>query len=178
MVDPKHPSNYNGMLRPGMRSQQSRARRWHACADWVEGVGLALRLLAGEDSRRDPADAVGFGDRVDLDDLACGDSEAYHDRGPPTYGDDHSGGAVHQRGVQADSRVRDSRCQALECLPGDSLCATEAHGGCGVPGACVHSEHDVGIEYGDEGVEIAFTRRQEEGIDYLALPREIGIWNR
>ena len=52
------------------------------------------------------------------------------------------------------------------------------HGGCGPPGAGVDAQHDVGVEHGDEGVEIAPTRRQEEGVDHLALTREIGVGRR
>jgi hypothetical protein len=73
----------------------------------IGGVGLVGRLLVLEDSRCDPADALGVGDRVDLDDLALGDSEAHHGHGLSTQSDDDSGRSVHQRGAQVDDRARE-----------------------------------------------------------------------
>jgi uncharacterized protein YbjT (DUF2867 family) len=126
---------------------------------------------SSEDSRCDPADTVGVGDRIDLDDLALGDGETHHGKGPSTHGDDHSRCSVHQRWVHPGSRHR-----AYECLPGDGRCAADHIRSCGAPGAKVGSQHHVGIEQGEEGVEIAATR--EESVDHRSLTSEVGIRNR
>ncbi len=123
--------------------------------------GLARRLLVGEDSRCDPADAFGVGDCVDLDDLALGDDETHDGKGSPTHSDDHSGCSVHQHGAQVGRRER-----AYACLLGNGRCAMNHLGGGGAPGAKVRAQHDVGIKQGNEGVEIAPTRGQEEGVDH------------
>lgn len=60
----------------------------------VAGCGL----LVGKDSRCDPADAFGIGDRIDLDDLSLDDGEADDGDLLPPCNDEHSGCSVHQRG--------------------------------------------------------------------------------
>jgi hypothetical protein len=44
-------------------------------------------------------------------------------------------------------------------------------------GTEVGSQHDVGIENVDEGVEVAGTGRPEEGVDYRSLAGEVGLRN-
>src|SRR6266487_3504638 len=148
---------------PGTRSRSS-------------GASWAVPLLAVEDSRCDPADARGVGDRVDLDDLAIGDYETHHGDGPFTPKSDHPGGAVHQRGPQAESGQNGH--EPDERLAGYGRCATDHHGGCGAPGARVEPHYDAGIKHRDEGVEVTPARGREEGVDHLPLASEIAVRSR
>src|SRR5258706_856395 len=139
---------------------------------------LALRLLVGEDGCRDPADAFRVGDGVDLDDLALGNGEPHHDERLPMHRDDHSSGSIYHCGMQLDPWTREARGQALECVPGNGCYTLDHHGGYGNVSACVDSHHDIGIEQVDESAEITLTRSQKEGVHYVALTSEIGVWNR
>ena len=136
-------------------------------------VDLTVQLFVAQDGGGDPADPFGVGDRVDLDDLAVDDGEPHDGEGLSTQGDDHAGCSVHQRGVQAGSRER-----AHDCLPGNGRRTMDHLRGGRVPGAKVGSQHDVGVEQGEEGVEVAPACRQEEGVDHLALTSEVGLRSR
>src|SRR5262249_7402774 len=141
-------------------------------------AGLGLRLLLGEGSRRDPADALRVGDGVDLDNLAVGNGEPHHHGGLPICRDDYSGAAIHHRGMHLHPWTREARGRALDGLPGDGSGARERNGGEGTVRAWVEAEHDLWIEHVDERAKIALTRRQKEGVHHVALASEIGVWNR
>ena len=111
--------------------------------------------------------------RVDLDDLALGDGESHHRERPSADGDDHPGRPVDQGGSH-DARPG----WQTAGLAGDGRRATDHHRGGGAPGAEVGSQHDVGIEQRDEGVEVAPARGREEGVDHLSLTSEIGVGSR
>ena len=71
------------------------------------------------------------------------------------------------------ARERDQRaCPATAAAPRTTT------GGAGAPGAEVGSQHDVGVEQRDEGVEVAPARCQEEGVDHVSLTGEIGVGSR
>jgi hypothetical protein len=61
--------------------------------------------------------------------------------------------------------MRRSRGPALDA-PGE---VAEAAG--------VASEHDVGVEHGDERIEITIPGGGEEGFDDLALGGQVGVWD-
>src|SRR4029453_10762959 len=46
------------------------------------------------------------------------------------------------------------------------------------PAARVHAFHDVGIEHGDEGVEVSVARGGEEGVNDLLLCGRVGVGGR
>src|ERR687891_2718809 len=44
--------------------------------------------------------------------------------------------------------------------------------------AAVRSEHDIGVENGDERVEVALLRGRLESLDDPPLGGQVGVWNR
>src|SRR5918996_4877015 len=44
--------------------------------------------------------------------------------------------------------------------------------------AAVRSEHHIGVENGDERVEVALLRGRLESLDDLPLGGQVGVWNR
>src|SRR5215207_2819511 len=125
-----------------------------------QGVSVNTRepLVVAENGRGDPADAVGVGDGVDLDDPAVGDGEAEDGEGPAAHGDDHAGGPVDQGRTELGGGEG-----AGQGLPGHGGRAAGHPGGGGSSGAEVGAEHDVGVEQADQGVEVAAAGRPEEG---------------
>ena len=119
---------------------------------------------------RRSCDAFGVGDGVDLDDPALDDGEAHHGEWPSTDGDHCSGGSVHQG--------RPDQCAGIARAWRATAAAPGSPRGAGPPAAEVGPQHDIGIEERDEGVEVAPTRRSEEGVDDLALAGEVGVRSR
>ena len=126
-------------------------------------------LLVDENSCCDLLDTFGIGDGVDLDDLAIDDQEAHNIDGLSIYRDYYSGCPVHQGRVQTSGRAREPSLQPAECLPCDSLGAVHHHGRCVAARTGVDAQHDVGVEHGNEGVEVATSRSREEGVSHCSL---------
>src|SRR5215218_631389 len=114
---------------------------------------------------------------------ACGVEEDVHGRDPPVPqregGDrvgfpveqcDPAGRAVDKRGPRDEAELRGGPRPA-----GDVLGAANLQDG---PAAGVHAFHDVGIEHGDEGVEVSVARGGEEGCNDLLLCGRVGVGGR
>jgi hypothetical protein len=124
----------------------------------------------GEDGGGDAGDAGGVGDHIDLDDAAVGDGEAHQRDGLAFQGDDHAGRPVDQGGVEGRSAVG-----ADAGLAGDGLGAPQHPGGARAAGGEVGPGHHVGVEQGDQGVEVAGPPGREEGVHHGALPGQVAF---
>ena len=80
--------------------------------------------------------------------LPSADGEAHDGERPSTDRDHHSGCPVHQRG--SHQRARDGAVAWLAT----AAASAEHPRGRRAPGAKVGSQHDVGMEQRDEGVEV------------------------
>lgn len=87
---------------------------------------------------------------VDFGDLPVPDREAHDGERLPVAGYDDSGGSVYQRWPCE----RDKAGEA-ECLSGHGVRAADLPGCPGGHGAVVGPDHDVGVEQGDQCVEVA-----------------------
>ena len=133
--------------------------------DWAASRGLSppraprrVRRGAGsavEHGQVDPPQPLRIGEGVDLHDPPVRDGEAHHRGELPLRGDDDAGGAVDQR--RPARRGRGGRRRA----PGRRRRArAHDHRRRRPGGAAVRAQHDVRIEHGDEGVEVAAGRRR------------------
>src|SRR5207249_7915952 len=107
-------------------------------------------------------DPFGVAQEVELDDLAVPDRHGADGEGLAVPEGDCSGGAVDERATygQVDPRPH-------ERLAGNAFRALNEVG----QGrqAEVGSQHDIGVEHGDELVEVTFPCSGEEGLDDLPL---------
>ncbi|MDT5319410.1 MAG: hypothetical protein QOD88_1932, partial [Mycobacterium sp.] len=104
-----------------------------------------------------PRDPRGIGQHVDRGDTPTADHEA-HDGGRLAGDEDHrAGGAVDDGGPDLARRVRVATGQ-----PGDSGCP--AHRALSA-GAEVAAQRHVGVQNGDQPVEVTGTPGGEEGVD-------------
>ena len=123
-----------------------------------------------EDGEVELGEALGVGERVDLDDLAVAHGERHHRGESPTRHHDRTGGTVDQR------RPHVRRQPAVgERARRDLLRAADDAGHVRPARPTVGPQHDVGVEDGDQSLEVAVTRRREERVDDLALPGEVGV---
>src|ERR1017187_2530075 len=117
------------------------------------------RLLEaiGKDGCRDPADAIGVADCVDLDDPAAGDGKSEDGEGSSTHGDDRSGSAIHQYGMELGPRQRAR-------ILGHRGDAVDQPGGVRTPRPNVGTQHDVGMQHCDEALEVTRARSRASRI--------------
>jgi hypothetical protein len=134
---------------------------------------MRLSLSVGEDGQIEPAQAVGVGKQVDLDDPPARDREAGHRERPSAPSHDESRGAVHERGLSEAGQPR----ERLHLL-GHGRRASDLSGDPRAQGAGVDPKHDVGIEHLEERVEVAAARGREEGVHHFALAAPIGVRRR
>jgi len=88
----------------------------------------------------------------------------------PIQRDDDARRPIYQRRMEQCRRIgTEAR------LPSDSRCAANNRGRGRAARAEVGSQDDVGVEQGDQGVEVTTSGCQKEGIDYRALTSEVGV---
>src|SRR3954453_17067172 len=115
--------------------------------------------------------ALGVGEEVDLDDPPLPDGDAAdRERLSVAEGDD-ADGAVDQRDVDVEAEARVHLRLADHGLRASDLSARSA-------GPEVGPQHHVRIEHLDQGLELPFAGRGQEGIDDSALGVEVGIGDR
>jgi hypothetical protein len=83
---------------------------------------------------------------------------------------DPAGRAVDKRGPRDQAELRGGHRSAGDVLGAANLDQD--------PAARVHAFHDVGIEHGDEGVEVSVARGGEEGFNDLLLCGRVGVGGR
>src|SRR5215212_1510691 len=137
------------------------------CAAWP-----GRRASAVEDRREvEPAEALGVGEYVNLDDFPAPDRETHHREWPSPRGRYESGGSVDERRPREGSKLREG-----ERLPGHGARPPDHPRRARGSGVC--PEHDFRIEHREERVEVAAARGGEEGVDDLPLAAEIGVGSR
>jgi hypothetical protein len=123
---------------------------------------------AVEEGQVQLVEALGIGDRVDLDDLTAPDLEVQYHKEPSTRGHDDPHGAVHEhrsRGPGASYERHPGHGRRTADLP---RCVRRQ-------GGAVGSEHDVRVEHRDKRVEVSIARGGEEGVDDFSLAGEIQV---
>src|SRR5207245_3629305 len=93
---------------------------------------------------------------------------------PGPGADDYAGGAVDERGPPERREARTAR----EHLTRNRLGAFDRRPRERAVRAHVDPEDDVGVEHGEQRLEVAGARSGEERVDEAALPREIGVRRR
>src|SRR5205807_639509 len=117
------------------------------------------------------AELAGVGDEIDGRDEPGGGREADDGDGPSGGGDHDSGEAVDDRRPR---KVRE-RTTAGEDLTGDRLGPADGPPRARAAPAGVGAEHHVGVEDGDQTVEVAVAGGGEKRIDELGLPGGVGV---
>jgi hypothetical protein len=125
-------------------------------------LSRAAEASAVEEGQVQLVEALGIGDRVDLDDLAVPDLEVQYHKEPSTRGHDDTHGAVHERRTRGPGT-------SYERPPGHGRCTVDLPRYARRQGGAVGSEHDVRVEHRDKRVEVSIARGGEEGVDDLSL---------
>jgi len=151
-------SNYDGVFGPlrvlhyiTVRTLLAAGKRWSAGGDEV-----------------DVAQPFPVRNQFDLGDRAAGDGEAERAEDPAEGDDGQAGGAVNQGGADETGGPG-----VAERVGGDGAGAAHGRRAAGQPGAVV-ADQDVGVQVGDERLEIAVPQGGQEGVHDLALAGEVG----
>lgn len=126
-----------------------------------------------EDGKVEGYQPFGVLEDVDLDDSSVGDDERHDRQHAGSGGDDGSGGPVDQRRSDEGSEFR---CHHGVC--GDVSSRVNHDGPPAARCPAVSPEDDVGIEHGNQCIEVAILGRGEEGVHHDPLPREVRVGSR
>src|SRR6516164_4813366 len=131
-------------------------------------LNLAFQdLVSSESWDGELGDPFGIGDRVDLDDPVRGYGEGNNGDGQAGPRDDDAGRPVDEHAAQFGIDAG-----ALARVAGDGC---RASGHLRPTGTEIDSGHDIRVEHGDEGVEVAGAAGGEEGVHDLSLTGEITL---
>jgi hypothetical protein len=115
-------------------------------------------------------EAFGIGQEVDLGDLAILDREGGDRERPSVKEADHTGRAVDQSAPHCQVDAGPEQRLASDCLSTSDVLRYARK-------AAIGSEYDIGIENGDERIEVTLPGRCEERLGDLPLSSEVGVWN-
>jgi hypothetical protein len=125
----------------------------------------------------EPLEPLGVQNQIDLEDPAGTHRHRHDAYRPPVRHPDQPRGVVDHRRPGGRREPAEA-----ECLPGHRRGSPD-HGHAAVAG--VGPQHDVGVEYGHQGLEVAAARRGEEGLDdppqlaaLILSIAAVNLWNR
>src|SRR5215218_7373775 len=140
----------------------ARARSRSGWSLLISASSCSRLLLIVELCEVELGDPLRVGEEVELDDLPVLDRHGADGEGLAVAERDGSGGAVDERAPNGEVDAGPQERLAGDCLRplNDVRCAGEA---------AVGPEHDVGVEHGDERVEVTLPRGRLERLDDFPL---------